>query len=59
MNMLNTLSSSVETTEFENIVNKLKENIFNPKMVDIFEITFGYDTKDGKLFNRTLFTDFA
>ncbi|MFA6255694.1 MAG: hypothetical protein WC606_00795 [Candidatus Absconditabacterales bacterium] len=58
-NMLNTIPSSSENTKFENIVNTLKEHIFNAKMVDIFEITFAYDTKEGKSFNRTLFTDFA
>jgi hypothetical protein len=57
--MLNTIPSSSENTKFENIVNTLKEHIFNAKMVDIFEITFAYDTKEGKSFNRTLFTDFA
>lgn len=57
--MLNSVTSSLETGEFDTIANKLKENIFNAKMVDIFELTFAYDAKDGKLFNRTLFTDFA
>jgi len=28
-------------------------------MVDIFELTFAYDTINGKFFNRTLFRDFA
>lgn len=57
--MINTVSLSSETQEFENIVSKLKENIFNAKMIDIFEITFAYDTHDGNFFNRTLFKDFA
>ena len=57
--MINVISSSSETQEFDTIVNRLKETIFNSKMVDIFELTFAYDTKDGKFFNRTLFKDFA
>lgn len=57
--MLDNISSSPETRGFDTIVNNLKETIFTPKMVDIFELTFAYDTKDGKYFNRTLFTDFA
>jgi hypothetical protein len=57
--MINTVPSSWENPAFENIVSKLKENIFNEKMIDIFEITFAYDIHDGKFFNRTLFKDFA
>lgn len=57
--MLNSTSSALDTKGFDDIVNKLKETIFTPKMVDIFELTFAYDIKDGKYFNRTLFTDFA
>lgn len=57
--MLDTISYSTEGTGFDTLVNKLKENIFNAKMIDIFELTFAYDAKDGKLFNRTLFADFA
>ena len=57
--MLNNISSSPENGEFDTIVNTLKENIFTSKMVDIFELTFAYDTNNGKFFNRTLFTDFA
>jgi len=50
MNMLDTSSASSETQEFERIVNRLKETIFNTKTVDIFEITFAYDTINGKSF---------
>ncbi len=50
MNMLDTPSASSETQEFERIVNRLKETIFNAKTVDIFEITFAYDTINGKSF---------
>ena len=57
--MLDTVPSLWEIREFEDILNKLKENIFNVKMADVFELTFAYDTKDGKFFNRTLFADFA
>lgn len=57
--MLNNISSSPENGEFDTIVNTLKENIFTSKMIDIFELTFAYDTNNGKFFNRTLFTDFA
>ena len=56
--MINKLSSW-ESLDFDAIVNKLQETLFIPKTVDIFELTFAYDSKDGKLFNRTLFTDFA
>jgi len=57
--MLDNVLFSPEIGEFDTIVNKLKENIFTSKMVDIFELTFAYDTNNGKFFNRTLFTDFA
>ncbi|MCX6824120.1 MAG: hypothetical protein NT085_03250 [candidate division SR1 bacterium] len=57
--MIEAIGSSSETEEFEDIVNKIKETIFTPKMVDIFELTFAYDTNNGNFFNRTLFTDFA
>jgi hypothetical protein len=57
--MQNTLSSSLENKKIDHIVDTLKETLFNTKTVDIFELTFAYDIKDGKYFNRTLFTDFA
>ncbi len=57
--MQNTLSSSLENKKFDHIVDVLKEALFNKKTVDIFELTFAYDIKDGKYFNRTLFQDFA
>jgi len=56
--MQNTVVSP-ESQKIEGIVNILKETIFNSKMIDIFELTFAYDIKEGKYFNRTLFTDFA
>lgn len=56
---MDSILSSWEKWGFDLIVNKLQETFFTPKTVDIFELTFAYDSKDGKLFNRTLFTDFA
>lgn len=56
--MINKIASS-EKWDFDIIVDKLKETLFTPKTVDIFELTFAYDSKDGNVFNRTLFSDFA
>lgn len=51
--------SSWEKWGFDLIVDRLQETIFTSKTVDLFELTFAYTNKNGKSFNRTLFTDFA